>query len=228
MFAIVGKARKNWDRHLNERFGQLVIVGHFKPSSRTKMLLQCDCGAMTTTLYKELARGKIVSCGCVGRQRARENAKVMGDKWGYINRRTHGASQTRTHRIWKGMRKRCRNPNEPNYGNYGGRGISVCSRWESFEAFVEDMGEAPEGMSIDRIDNDGDYEPSNCRWADRTTQSRNKRNNRRFTAFGKSYCIRRWSEETGLPYTTIRSRLRSGWSVERAITTPVRKSGRRA
>ena len=90
-------------------------------------------------------------------------------------RESHGMGKTREYRIWKGMRQRCLNQNNPKYMNYGGRGIKICDRWEDFSKFYEDMGKCPKAYSLDRIDNDGNYEPSNCRWADSTTQARNQR-----------------------------------------------------
>nr|WP_321985311.1 hypothetical protein [uncultured Lichenicoccus sp.] len=92
-----------------------------------------------------------------------------------IGRRVHGRSQTATWNIWKGMRQRCGNPKSPSFQWYGARGITVCDRWNSFQAFLEDMGERPEGLSIDRIDNERGYEPGNCRWADAEAQANNKR-----------------------------------------------------
>lgn len=89
----------------------------------------------------------------------------------------HGHHGTRTYQIWKGMRQRCSNPNQPAYPDYGGRGIKVCARWESFDAFLADMGECPVGLSIERQDNAGDYEPGNCSWESRTVQNRNSRRN---------------------------------------------------
>ena len=122
------------------------------------------------------------------------------------------------------MKGRCTNPNYPHYPNYGGRGILVCDRWlESFENFLKDMGEAPVEMSLDRIDNDGDYSPENCRWATRSEQQNNKRNTQMLTAFGKTQSIKDWSAEMGLTVQLIRNRIKlHQWPVEKALTSPLR------
>jgi hypothetical protein len=121
------------------------------------------------------------------------------------------------------MRSRCRNENNPAWDNYGGRGILLCDRWEEFRQFFEDMGECPDGMSIDRIDNDGNYEPDNCRWATRKEQSRNKRTSKMITANGKTMCVAAWSEETGINQHTIGGRIRLGWPDHDAVNTPLNR-----
>lgn len=122
------------------------------------------------------------------------------------------------------MRQRCSLPNNVAFANYGGRGIRVCARWEeSFEAFVEDMGERPSLQHfIDRIDSDGHYEPGNCRWATMAEQQCNRRNNRLITCDGKTMTISQWAVELGCGRATIGMRLASGWSTRDAVTTPVR------
>jgi hypothetical protein len=117
---------------------------------------------------------------------------------------------------------RCQNPSAKGYENYGGRGISVCERWKDFTAFYEDMGDPPSGTSIDRIDNNGNYEPSNCRWATVTEQARNRRTNKILSFRGKDKCIAEWAECLGLTVNAIRNRLRVGWSVEQTLSTPLR------
>lgn len=119
-----------------------------------KWMCSCDCGSESMVQTDRLRNGNTKSCGCLKRA-------VLG-----LSTVKHGKAGTRTHRIWKAMRNRCNNPNGPRYRDYGGRGIAVCERWNDFAKFISDMGEAPEGMSIDRWpNNDGDYEPSNCRWS---------------------------------------------------------------
>ena len=125
---------------------------------------------------------------------------------------------SRVFRIWQGMKVRCGNPNFSDYASYGGRGIKVCDRWRgSFENFLADMGEPPIGTSIDRINNDGHYEPGNCRWAKNETQQRNKRANRFLTYDGKTLCQKDWSDLTGIPESTIAYRVKVGWPLDRAL-----------
>jgi hypothetical protein len=130
-------------------------------------------------------------------------------------------------RIYFTILSRCENKNVTAYKNYGGRGIKMCERWRnSFDAFYEDMGQRPgPEYSIDRIDNDGDYSPENCRWATRTEQSRNRRSNHLVEAFGKKQCIADWADELGVTFQLIKDRLRRGWCVTKALLIP--KNGTR-
>lgn len=124
------------------------------------------------------------------------------------------------------MRQRCMNPNAQAWPRYGGRGIKVCERWDAFEAFLADMGERPSpNHSLDRIDNDGDYCPENCRWTDRKTQQNNTRGNRYIELDGERLTLSQWEERMGLTRDVIRQRLLLGWSEERAVRTPVRRYG---
>jgi hypothetical protein len=136
--------------------------------------------------------------------------------------KTHGHSRyenhSKTYKVWAGMKKRCSTPSMTAYKYYGGRGISVCERWNSFDNFLADMGETPEGMSLDRIDSDGNYEPLNCRWASPKAQARNRRNAVRVTAFGETLTLPEWVEKTGLSYRTIYGRLRVGTDPELALS----------
>lgn len=135
----------------------------------------------------------------------------------------HGMRNSKTYKIWCGVLSRCRTPSASGYANYGGRGISVCERWMSFENFFADMGECPDGGSIDRIDTNGNYEPGNCRWADRKTQNRNQRDIPRYEFDGQKKCIAEWADSTGIPSACLRNRIVNyGWDVSRALTTPVR------
>jgi hypothetical protein len=130
---------------------------------------------------------------------------------------------TPTYRRWLAMHQRCANPKLKEFFLWGGRGIKVCARWQDYPAFLEDMGEQPPGMSLDRYpDHDGDYSPSNCRWADPKQQSRNKRNNLLMTFRGQTLCQSEWAESLGIHKETLRKRLAMGWSVEKAFLTPIR------
>jgi hypothetical protein len=136
--------------------------------------------------------------------------------------------KTPTYASWVGMRQRCTDPNSSGYHNYGARGVTTCSRWESFNAFLEDMGEKPPGMSLDRINNDGDYEPANVRWATAKQQARNTRVNRMLTFNGETRCMVDWAESLGIRKTTLHERLAAGWTVEKALTAAVQIQRRKA
>ena len=194
--------------------GKLKQVGRcFRAGNNVKRsaVFECSCSGKRIILTVSNVRsGHTTSCGCAG-----EEARTT-------NTRTHGMSDTRMYRIHAAMIRRCMNKHIKEYSNYGGRGITVCDRWKSFEAFIEDMGEAPEGATLDRIDVNGNYCPENCRWATMTTQQRNRRNNRLLTFDGITMCSAEWAEEVGISQSAISLRLQRGWSVERTLTEPLR------
>ena len=137
--------------------------------------------------------------------------------------KTHGYSHAREYSTWKSMIRRCRDASYDRYPDYGGRGISVCERWLCIDNFIADMGPRPIGTSLDRIDVDGNYEPSNCRWASQKQQTNNTRYNTRFTLNGRTQTVHEWAEELGISPRTLTTRKRSGWSDEQVLTTPVDK-----
>lgn len=188
-----------------DRFGRWVLIEPASPAQNGKKrwLARCDCGVTRPVVVAAMKSRISASCGCV---RA-------------VSRRTHGMSKSKSYQAYATMISRCENPRFPKFKSYGARGIKVCQRWRhDFAAFMADMGERPEGMTLDRIDNDGDYEPSNCRWATLLEQSINKRNTVRLTHNGKTMSLVEWSSITGIPYGTIRQRIyRYGWSVEQAL-----------
>ncbi|WP_250125503.1 hypothetical protein [Chroococcidiopsis sp. CCMEE 29] len=199
-----------------ERFGRLTILGEAGkvPLERYLLLVLCDCGQEKIVQRGHITRGGTKSCGCYGL----ELQKLGNPK--------HGLSRTATYAVWSAMIQRCTNPNIGNYELYGARGIKVAPRWlESVENFYADMGECPPGCSIDRIDNDGDYCPENCRWTTPKVQSRNTRTNRHITYGGKTQCVTAWAEELSVPRRTLFARLYAGWTEEKALTEPF--NGRR-
>jgi hypothetical protein len=143
---------------------------------------------------------------------------------------THGLSHSRTYRIWCKVKERCENPKCKSFADYGGRGITIWKEWsDNFDLFYSDMGgPCPAGLEIDRIDNDGNYEPGNCRWATRKEQANNKRSNRLIQFQGTTRTLAEWSEITGVDYKTLHTRLSNGWSVDKTLgkaARPRRKPG---
>lgn len=198
-----------------QRFGSLTIVARAENAKAgtgvaARWACRCDCGAQTTVLGYLLRTGKTKSCGC-----RRVDAQK---KHGHATRER----RTATYETWAGMIQRCDNPSVKSYSDYGSRGIKVCDRWRVFENFLADMGEKPRRLTIDRIDNGGDYEPSNCRWATRDEQGRNKRNNRLVEFRGKRIPLAEAVAVSGLKRLTVHQRIKRGWSVERALSTPAR------
>lgn len=130
---------------------------------------------------------------------------------------TVNARSSRTYKSWRAMRARCKNETDSSYGRYGAVGISVCERWESFASFLADMGERPKAKSLDRISNSGNYEPSNCRWADAFEQAANRHNTKLITIGSRTLPLRGWAREVGLPHSTISRRIERGMSPDQAI-----------
>lgn len=172
-----------------------------------RFICKCDCGKRTVVLGPSLISGNTRSCGCLQRE--------MSSKMNTI----HGKSKTSTHQIWKDIRRRCTNPNREDYKHYGGRGISICKRWNDFNNFLADMGERPEGLTLERIDNNGNYEPGNCKWATRKEQANNRRWDERNVWIeyqGRKMILAHWSRELGIDRTTLTYRLKR-WPLEKAM-----------
>jgi hypothetical protein len=201
---------------IGDKFGRWTVVG--ESSRRThgrEWLCICECGAEKSVQQVRLNWGRSKSCGCWANELVSKA------------NRTHGDAHSPEHEAWSQMIARCTNPNSRSYKNYGGRGIEVCSEWmASYESFLRDMGRRPHPkMSIDRIDNDNGYFPGNVRWATWKQQERNKRNNHLLVCNGKTATIAEWSEITGIPFPTIKGRLRRGWTEEKALTIPPQHIG---
>lgn len=154
--------------------------------------------------------GHTRSCGCLQRRESSERFKTHGHK--------SDGKRSKTYVVWMNLKARCNNPSARLYSRYGGRGIGYAQEWESFEAFLRDMGEAPLSLTIDRIDSDGDYSKSNCRWATWKEQSNNRSNVKLYEWRGESRSVTDWARVVGIERLTIRHRLKAGWSIERALT----------
>jgi hypothetical protein len=174
---------------LGAKFNQLTVASDTKIKIRTlyAVLCTCDCGKTTIVTISNLTLGRVKSCGC-----ARRRPRIMP-----CTKKENPANQIPNYAIWLNMRQRCTNPKNVGYMNYGGRGIKICDRWlgeDGLKNFNLDMGARPSRQhSIDRIDNNGNYEPSNCRWATNTEQLRNRRNNRWLTYNGKTMLLTDWA-----------------------------------
>lgn len=193
------------------RFGKLTVSKTSEKRGKHRYwLCICDCGGRKYVSSTNLYNGHARSCGCFNREASS------------TRNRTHGKSRTITYQIWKGLRKRCNNQNDKRYNDYGGRGIKVCDRWSNYEHFYADMGERPsKDHSIDRIDNNGDYSPENCRWALKKIQSNNCRSNTIIAHNGLSLTVSEWADKSLVSYHTFWQRLyRLNWDIERALNTP--------
>lgn len=185
------------------KFGSLIVLklGRSKGNGAW-WICQCNCGKQKEIRASDMVQGKTNSCGCEHKERiAKANI-------------THGKTNTKTYSMWLAMRSRCNRVNQ----DYSSRGITYDKRWDSFESFYLDMGEAPEGLSLDRIDVNGNYEKSNCRWATREQQANNTRANVFVEWQGKTQTIAQWSKELNMNYDKLRSRIvRYKWSLDRAF-----------
>lgn len=191
-------------------FGQLRVIAEAgrTPQGRITWLCRCECGAEKEVVGHSLRSGATKSCGC-------GQGHVRGAKKRPPRRRK------RVYNIWLGMVRRTTKPQADSYPHYGGRGITVCDRWLKFANFYADMGEPPEGASIDRIDNDGPYTPENCRWATDAEQRRNQRRSVKVTWRGQTRVAKDWAGLLGLHHNVLYKRIASGWDPERALTTGV-------
>ena len=194
-------------------FGKLIVLSadSLLHTNRCKYwLCRCECGVEKIINGKLLRTGQAQSCGCAIK---------------YFEP-THGMSRTSIYIRYTSMLSRCYNSNRENFIRYGGRGIKVCSRWrgpQGFSNFVADMGLPNKGETLDRTDNDGDYTPKNCRWVSAKDNSRNRSNNNSIEYKGEVKSISEWAEYYKIPYGTLTKRIMTYlWSVEKALTTPVR------
>jgi len=203
---------------IGQRFHKLTVLSRAPETAGNRGArwhCKCDCGAETISRSDALKNGRAKSCGC-------HRAELGGKRVAEMNT-THGMYGTPENKVWRAMHTRCRDKSDE---NYGGRGISVCERWSDFDAFYSDMGPRPEGMTLDRIDVNGDYSPENCRWADRKVQARNKRNNRFIEHGGVVATMAEWAEKANMPQWKLKQRIdRDGIPFHEAIVNGDRREG---
>ena len=202
---------------LHLRFGLLTVVCRSNNSKDGSAMWECvcDCGAKRVIAGTSLRAGRYQSCGCVSPRFTSERLL------------THGMSSTRTYRIWSGMRTRCGDGcAEKSRHKYVDKGVTVCDRWQVFENFLADMGEAPLGMSIDRIDSNGHYEPANCRWATAKQQANNMSVNHVVEFNGRALTVALWADELGIKPNTLLYRLRRGIATHRALQSSMQRIGK--
>jgi hypothetical protein len=212
-------AQRPRDDLTGQTFDRLTVLSFAgrTPYSADYWQCRCVCGTYTLVHGKHLRRRKTRSCGCLARElTSRRRTSIHGHHT--------QAHRTRTYVAWVGMLQRCYNPKSDSYAWYGARGIHACEAWRhSFPAFLHDMGECPPKMTLDRLDNDLGYSPENCRWATTQEQAYNKRTNRLLTFRGVTQPMAAWEKDLGFSHGCLKQRLQAGWTVERALTTPLRR-----
>ena len=213
----MGKRSKLIDLvQVGQEYGKLTVKA-IGTTDRHGLTLVCTCNCGHEKCKKEtvkrannVLKGLTQTCG----------AGAGSEKYGGASR---SSPHRNTYRSWEHMLDRCYNDKHPHYRYYGGRGISVCQRWkDSFVAFLADMGDRPDGLTLERIETDLNYEPGNCKWATFTEQNRNKTNGTKLTFENETLSVTEWSERKSIPRSVLFSRINLGWSVERTLTTPVR------
>jgi hypothetical protein len=196
-----------------QTFHRLTVIGRqgLDGNRVATWQVRCVCGSERVVRTSALTRGTTKSCGCLRLEAAlRQNSK-------------HGLAKSREYKIWTSMKQRCFTPTCHAYADYGGRGIVVCEEWAaSFEKFISDMGPRPDGsFSIERLNNEGHYEPGNCAWVRKVDQQNNTRRNVKLTFEGKTFSVSQWERLLGFGRGTLKWRLARGWSVDRALSEPL-------
>jgi len=201
------------------RFGRLIVL-HDTGERKNRCVVwhcKCDCGNEVNVRSSDLISGHTTSCGCYKRERVAEARTVHG-----MSQRGKGKYYP-VYLTWRAMIQRCENPNAHAYKYYGGRGIAVCAEWHDAKIFIDwaIINGWKKGLTLDRIGNDGNYEPSNCRWVSKKEQARNKRNNHLITFNEKTQPMAQWAEELNISVQTLSSRIdQRHWPIERALTEP--------
>lgn len=218
---------KRYGSFVGHQFDRWLVIAPDEPDSRgrRRWFCRCNCGTERVVPQYYLLSGDSRSCGCLLNEARKTARYVHGHGGGHVSGDRKQPSSE--YAIWASMKSRCYRKSTHSYRFYGARGIQVCERWRnSFVAFLEDMGCRPSTRhSLDRIDSNGHYEPTNCRWATSTEQARNSRNARMITLNGETRCINEWAAITGIKAGTLAFRIRQGWDAERALTTPPGATG---
>lgn len=202
-----------------QKFGRLTAVLPEMKKDRVYWVCKCDCGNSTLVSASNLTTGQVRSCGCLKREFASAVASARN--------KTHGMFGSRLYKIWSGMVCRCENAKHPYYNRYGGRGIHICDEWRSNNSAFFDWAlnnGYRDGLAIDRIDNDGDYEPGNCRFVSARQQQLNRSSNKVVSVGGLNLPITEMCEVLNMSYPTVAGRIKRGWSVLDAITTPPKRN----
>jgi hypothetical protein len=199
------------------KFGRLTVLGLDQERSTKKRkywTCLCDCGTQCSKYGDNIKAEKVKSCGCLVKESQLKTA---------AKRKQFTHEQLKMRHIWQLIMRRCYNPQDCTYKYYGGRGITVCKRWHDFNLFYEDMSPRPPKFSLDRIANDGNYSPGNCRWTDAKTQANNRRGNRLETINGTTKTVSEWCEIYGIKNPSmIYQRLKRGWTMHDALSVPPR------
>ena len=194
----------------NQTFNSLIARERVYCNKQKKMAWRCDCecGGEIIATYSQLNRGNTKSCGCLNREQTT------------VRNATHNESKTRLYKIWVGMRQRCNNPNKVRYADYGGRGIKVCDDWDNYLTFKNwaISNGYDDTMSIERVDVDKDYCPTNCKWIPLSDQSKNRRSCNMLTYNGKTLTISDWARELNIHRSTINKRLKKGMSIDKVLS----------
>lgn len=198
---------------LGSKYGRWLVIGKAKSKGGTRWLCRCECGNERVISFNSLSNNRSKSCGCLNTEMILERAK-----------KSKGHSKHPLYFIWKGMLRRCFNPNSHAWNQYGGRGITVSEEWLDFEAFASDMGLTVSGMSLERKDNDGPYSKNNCRWATAREQGINRRSCRFVEIDGGKMCVAEAARTYGIAARTVYARLAMGWDPIHAIKVPVSRS----
>jgi len=209
--------------NVGDVYGRLTVIGEAAQEDNSNYArCKCSCGKVRDFLIRNITTGKSRSCGCAWREAASNRLKKHGLSWG------ENGKMNRLYKIWLDMKERCYNSKNSSFKRYGGRGVTVCDEWRNdYSAFHEwalRNGYKP-GLTIERVNNDGDYCPENCVWADRRAQARNRSTNHILKYRGKNYTLAEASELSGLDHSTLIGRLSRGWSVKDAIEKPLDNRG---